>query len=170
MAPEVLGLGRDRNGNRLPPYSVAVDIWAIGIITVELLLKRVLFSSLGDIADYCYNREPINLDGANDVNISSTCRDFVGKLLLSDPSARPTAGATKNHPWLAAELQLIEEQEDIIDEEESLVFQRSTLSILLISRPIGYLLKIPHMISHWPYETPQQQLHWLGRIQQLPKH
>ncbi|PMD39503.1 Pkinase-domain-containing protein [Hyaloscypha variabilis F] len=134
MAPEVLGLGRDRNGNRLPPYSVAVDIWAIGIITVELLLKRVLFSSLGDIADYCYNREPINLDGANDVNISSTCRDFVGKLLLSDPSARPTAGATKNHPWLAAELQLIEEQEDIIDEEESLFVENTTHDISLAVR------------------------------------
>lgn len=168
MAPEVLDLLPDRNPSAA--YSVAVDIWAIGIITVELLLKRLPFSSPGDIVRYCYGSEPINLDGVNDVNLSHTCRDFVGKLLSSNPNGRPIAGAAKNHRWVDAELRLVEERESLIDAEESFVYQLSMSFGSFTLHLIGCLLRMSPVMSRWLHGTPRPQLRCLGQLQQLLKH
>jgi serine/threonine protein kinase len=50
VAPEVIGCFSEDNQNI--SYSVAVDIWAIGIIAFQLLLKRLPFLSHYDIICY----------------------------------------------------------------------------------------------------------------------
>ncbi|KAI1302523.1 kinase-like protein [Xylaria venustula] len=91
MAPEIC----DSNS-----YSVSVDIWAIGIITIELLLRQHPLPTPYELVDYVRGRKLLNVD-------------FTRGLLNADPVARPTANSALSHPWL----------EEVIpdsDDEESL--------------------------------------------------
>jgi serine/threonine protein kinase len=99
MAPEVLGFfsGNDP----AVAYSVTVDIWAIGIITYELLFKRHPFLSVKDMLDYVNDSRQLDLKPASgSTEIIDVCQDFVKSLLSPNPVTRPTAGAASNHTWI----------------------------------------------------------------------
>jgi serine/threonine protein kinase len=100
MAPEVLGFfsGNDP----AVAYSVSIDIWAIGVISIELLLKQHPFSNVSDLVTYVHGTKQLDLVGVTGMNLSNTCRDFVSALLAPNPATRPTAGAASKHPWIAA--------------------------------------------------------------------
>jgi serine/threonine protein kinase len=96
MAPEVLGF------DPFKAYSVAVDIWAIGIIAFELLLKCHPFVDRS--IDY---RRYIHGSGEGDLDrflankgLSPSCRHFLRELLAPEAANRPTAVVARNHPWL----------------------------------------------------------------------
>ena len=100
MAPEVHGFF---GGNGQPSaYSVAVDIWAIGVITVELLLKRQPFPNISDFVTYIQGQQSLDLSGAAGMSLSEVCRDFLGGLLRPTPGARPTAADATTHQWLTS--------------------------------------------------------------------
>ncbi|KAI0965629.1 kinase-like protein [Xylaria arbuscula] len=104
MAPEIC----DSNS-----YSVSVDIWAIGIITIELLLRQHPLPTPYDLVDYVRGRKLLVTDTEEGLFLSEECRDFARGLLNADPVARPTANSALSHPWL----------EEVIpdsDDEESL--------------------------------------------------
>ena len=97
MAPEVHGFF---GGTQPSAYSVAVDIWAIGVITMELLVKRHPFSNISDFAMYVQGRAPLDLSGPVGEGLSESCRDFLGGLLTPNPATRPTAASATTHAWL----------------------------------------------------------------------
>jgi serine/threonine protein kinase len=105
VAPEVLGFFSD-NAQSVP-YSVSVDIWAIGIVAAELLLKRLPFLDICELTRY--------LDGSKQLDIgadfSHSCREFVRELLTPNPVTRPTAGSARNHLWVTAGIPPVDTEE-----------------------------------------------------------
>ncbi|RWA10238.1 hypothetical protein EKO27_g4887 [Xylaria grammica] len=108
MAPEVLGASNSANS-----YSVSVDIWAIGIIAIELLMKQHPLPTVSDLFDLFHGRSILVTDTERGLFLSEVCRDFIRGLLNTDPITRPTASVALLHEWL----------EEVIpdsDDEESL--------------------------------------------------
>jgi len=102
QAPEVLGLhpsGDASLDSQAIGYTMSVDIWAVGIIALELLVKREIFSLPGNLADFVYGRRPLDLSREGE-ELTDECRQFVTSLLEPEPALRPTATATLAHPWL----------------------------------------------------------------------
>lgn len=99
MAPEVLGFFAGNDAS--VAYSVSVDIWAIGVIAIELLLKCHPFPNVSDLVSYVHGTKSLGFDGVAGVSLSESCRDFIGRVLAPDPVTRPTASATIAHAWLA---------------------------------------------------------------------
>jgi len=92
-------------------YSVSIDIWAIGVITIELLFKRLPFLNVCDLANYVSGSKQLDLDGVTGVVLSNTCREFVSELLMPNPVSRPTAGFARNHPWITAGIPPVDTEE-----------------------------------------------------------
>ena len=97
MAPEVEG--HFPVAHKLKQHSLATDIWAIGVIAMELLQSHP-FPYSSDVLDYVKGGESLKFDQIPDVTISPTCQEFVRALLSPDPADRPTASAALAHPWL----------------------------------------------------------------------
>jgi serine/threonine protein kinase len=98
MAPEVFNVQTDSGSNTA--YSVAVDVWAIGIIAVELLLKRHPLPSIRDLFRLFDGSVPLITDTPTGLILSEDCRDFTRRLLNTNPVTRLTANAALSHPWL----------------------------------------------------------------------
>jgi len=95
MAPEIF----KKTGHGKP-----VDMWAIGVITYFLLCGYTPFDrdsaveEMQAIIHAQYAFEPaMYWEG-----VSSDARDFIDKLLTTDPAARLTAQGALAHPWLAS--------------------------------------------------------------------
>eukprot|EP01060_Flectonema_neradi_P002476 TRINITY_DN1153_c2_g1_i2.p1 TRINITY_DN1153_c2_g1~~TRINITY_DN1153_c2_g1_i2.p1 ORF type:complete len:224 (+),score=28.23 TRINITY_DN1153_c2_g1_i2:247-918(+) len=92
MAPELL--------MESSTYSFPVDIWAVGIVTHELLTGSPPFAKLSapqtyhQIVNHVFTPEP----GA----LSELADDFVQRSLARNESQRLTASAALRHPFLAA--------------------------------------------------------------------
>jgi len=109
IAPEIMGF---LSGNDpAVAYSVSIDIWAIGVITIELLFKRLPFLNVCDLANYVSGSKQLDLDGVTGVVLSNTCREFVSELLMPNPVSRPTAGFARNHPWITAGIPPVDTEE-----------------------------------------------------------
>jgi len=98
MPPEVFNVQTDNSSSIA--YSVAVDIWAVGIIVIELLLKRHPLPSIGDLFRLFHGLAPLITDTATGSILSEDCREFVRQLLNTNPVTRLTANAALSHPWL----------------------------------------------------------------------
>ncbi|EFN59416.1 hypothetical protein CHLNCDRAFT_137935 [Chlorella variabilis] len=96
MAPEIVQHRR---------YSLAVDMWSLGVILFILLTGRMPFDGKNQeaIAEaieagrYCM--DPQLWSG-----VSEDAKDLVRSLLQQDPQQRLTAEQVLQHPWLSAEL------------------------------------------------------------------
>ncbi|XP_047952076.1 cyclin-dependent kinase G-1-like [Salvia hispanica] len=102
MAPELL-LGEKS-------YSCAVDVWAVGCVMAELLLRKVLFrgksteDQLHEI--YCILGHPDNNNVDTTISsakymLSDAGFDLLKGLLTCDPTKRITSQSALNHAWLA---------------------------------------------------------------------
>lgn len=87
-------------------YSEAVDMWALGVITVLLLTGGTLFNNPSSSDPYntiIDTVKPENLDfhmsGQVWTTIGSRGKDFIRRLLVSDEAARMTAKEALAHPW-----------------------------------------------------------------------
>lgn len=93
VAPEVLRnpdkdkMGEDRAAYA---YTVKVDVWAVGILTYELLLGSTPHMLCGDQAAPPYYPSWVP---------RAAC-DFIQACLQCDPDHRPTARKLLEHPWL----------------------------------------------------------------------
>jgi serine/threonine protein kinase len=96
MAPEVLGF------DPLRAYSVAVDIWAIGIIALELLLKcHPFFDGPIDYLRYIQGSAGSDLGRfLADKGLAPSCRHFLQELLSPEAENRPTAAVARSDLWL----------------------------------------------------------------------
>jgi len=92
VAPEVL-MAR--------PYTEAVDIWAIGVVTFVLLTGCFPFYEDKGCYTALYQKI-INVDYTfpDDVPLSKEAKDFVRKLLVKDPANRLTPNQCRQHIWL----------------------------------------------------------------------
>jgi calcium-dependent protein kinase len=87
-------------------YDERCDIWAIGVITFLLFSGDPPFGGCGGPEPLMTVRQNI-LNGAFDFEpsdiwdlVSNSGKDFVKKLLVTDPSKRPTARDAQKHTWL----------------------------------------------------------------------
>ncbi|XP_046880143.1 serine/threonine-protein kinase H1-like [Hypomesus transpacificus] len=92
MAPEVV-LRR--------PYTCAVDMWAMGVISYILLSGSVPF---GDESRPRFYRAIVtgrySFQGEPWPSVSNLAKDFIECLLASDPSSRMTAAQALSHRWV----------------------------------------------------------------------
>jgi len=94
-APEVL------EGN---PFSTAVDMWSLGVVTFILLAGYPPFytENIDDVAELHRQITTADYDFHEDYwgNISKDAKDFISKLLVVDPNKRLSAEDGLKHPWL----------------------------------------------------------------------
>ncbi|KAF3934307.1 hypothetical protein ABW19_dt0207196 [Dactylella cylindrospora] len=102
VAPEVLRVFSKNLPDR--QYSFAVDIWAIGVICIELLLKRRLFPTFDNLRLYLSGKKQLEFDIVRGIKPSEHARDFIRQLLVLDPTNRPTANLVLYHEWLAGQV------------------------------------------------------------------
>jgi serine/threonine protein kinase len=96
VAPEMI---------RREHYSYAIDWWALGILSFELLFGSSPFASSNRVRLYqmIMNNEPAWPAGANPVHA-----DFVAKFLNKNPKNRATFATMKDHPfWAGLDLEAV---------------------------------------------------------------
>uniref|UniRef100_A0A3Q1F5E3 Serine/threonine-protein kinase H1-like n=1 Tax=Acanthochromis polyacanthus TaxID=80966 RepID=A0A3Q1F5E3_9TELE len=92
MAPEVL---------LRKPYTCAVDMWALGVIAYIVLSGCMPFED--DSRTRLYRsivRGKYSFHGNPWPSVSALAKDFIARLLLSDPATRLTADQAVRHPWV----------------------------------------------------------------------
>lgn len=83
-------------------YTDKVDIWAIGVMTYELLCGECPY--LGKGVTHRRNVEQGRVHyGSRFYNLSCQAREFIKSLLTVDPSSRPSAKEASSHAWLRAQ-------------------------------------------------------------------
>eukprot|EP01102_Stenamoeba_stenopodia_P000837 TRINITY_DN10788_c0_g1_i1.p1 TRINITY_DN10788_c0_g1~~TRINITY_DN10788_c0_g1_i1.p1 ORF type:complete len:451 (+),score=152.51 TRINITY_DN10788_c0_g1_i1:58-1410(+) len=104
LAPEIIKKGRGSQEG----YTVAVDMWSLGVILYVLLSGFPPFQE-GD-----YNRiltANFSFKYPEWKTVSEAAKDLITKLLTADPDKRYTAKQTLAHPWLTGEEEAEEEGE-----------------------------------------------------------
>jgi serine/threonine protein kinase len=78
------------------PYSYAVDIWQLGILTYEMLLGVTPFTheNRAKVLSGIISSEP-----AFPSRLDWRVKDFISRLLTKDPAERPTFDDLKSHPF-----------------------------------------------------------------------
>lgn len=104
-------------------YSLSVDNWAIGVITMELVLDHP-FLYASEQREYTDGRRSLGFDDVPGVTISELCQDFIKGLLAPDPQHRPTAKHAILHDWFATVEQILEHEDSIFLQDEVIVSQR----------------------------------------------
>eukprot|EP00931_Biecheleriopsis_adriatica_P065491 TRINITY_DN40012_c0_g1_i1.p1 TRINITY_DN40012_c0_g1~~TRINITY_DN40012_c0_g1_i1.p1 ORF type:complete len:726 (+),score=202.35 TRINITY_DN40012_c0_g1_i1:74-2251(+) len=91
MAPEVFA----------NETSALSDVWALGIVTYELLTAERPFSADNPMAMYGQLKlSSLNLDKVKDAGASEEAVAFIARLLMKDPAKRPSAAEVLSDPWL----------------------------------------------------------------------
>lgn len=87
------------------PYTEKVDLWAVGILTFELLLGHAPFTGQNENATYS-NITNLDLQHRNPTgsvqftSLSNEAKSFISSILQTDPHARLTLLQMRQHPWL----------------------------------------------------------------------
>jgi DNA-binding HxlR family transcriptional regulator len=77
----------------------AADIWAIGVLTFEMVTGRRCFYASSD-RQLAKKIQQGHLEYPKDVQLSNLCRHFIHSLLTVKSEDRPTAEFALQHPWL----------------------------------------------------------------------
>ncbi|KAG8231090.1 hypothetical protein J437_LFUL011058 [Ladona fulva] len=93
VAPEIL---------HYEPISTAADMWSLGVTTYVLLTGFTPFGGDTDQETFC-NISKAELDFPEELfeDVSDQAKDFISRLLVRNPSTRPTATECLHHPWIA---------------------------------------------------------------------
>lgn len=83
------------------PYTNAVDMWALGVISYILLSGTMPFEDDNRMRLYRQIlKGKYSFSGEPWPSVSNLAKDFVERILTVDPSERLTAGQALKHPWI----------------------------------------------------------------------
>ncbi|MEQ2250981.1 Serine/threonine-protein kinase H1 [Ilyodon furcidens] len=83
------------------PYTNAVDMWALGVISYILLSGTMPFEDDNRMRLYRQIlKGKYSFSGEPWPSVSNLAKDFVERILTVDPSERLTAGQAIKHPWI----------------------------------------------------------------------
>ncbi|XP_066290402.1 serine/threonine-protein kinase H1 homolog [Branchiostoma lanceolatum] len=83
------------------PYSCAVDMWAIGVITYILLSGTMPFDDENRTRLYrAIIKAKYSYTGEHWKDVSALSKDFIDHLLIIDPGERMTSAQALKHPWI----------------------------------------------------------------------
>ncbi|XP_071446192.1 uncharacterized protein [Hetaerina americana] len=93
VAPEIL---------HYESISTAADMWSLGVTTYVLLTGFSPFGGDTDQETFC-NISKAQLDFPEELfeDVSEQAKDFITRLLVREPSSRPTASDCLKHPWIS---------------------------------------------------------------------
>ena len=94
----------DGDGKNSSGYTDAVDIWSLGIITHEILTKRVPLYSYRQLVQYFEGRCDFPMRELQAKQISTAAINFIKHLLAPFPGNRPTAKYCSEDVWLQKEM------------------------------------------------------------------
>lgn len=85
------------------PYTNAVDMWALGVISYILLSGTMPFEDDNRMRLYQQIlKGKYSFSGEPWPSVSNLAKDFVERILTVDPSERLTAGQALKHPWIVS--------------------------------------------------------------------
>lgn len=102
MAPEIISKLFNNETN----HGLAVDWWAVGVMTYEMIIGQTPFQHQSHAASFKMIREnePVFPGEDHPVKLSNECRDFIQKCLDKNPETRLGSSADfkdlLTHPWL----------------------------------------------------------------------
>ena len=109
MAPEII---KGQN------YDTKVDVWALGVITYQMLTSEMPFNGSNREQIYAHVKNPrkkVDLDPLTRYwEGGELVKSFISKCLERDPSRRASAADLIQHPWL----QLMVDNEEISQEDQ----------------------------------------------------
>ncbi|TYZ65783.1 hypothetical protein PybrP1_009984 [[Pythium] brassicae (nom. inval.)] len=95
--------------------TAACDMWALGCVLYIVLSGAHPFDLEGTASDAeveeRVKRMPVTFDFAAWTHVSADAKDLISKLLHKDPSQRLTADQLLVHPWLAARVPQLQQQQ-----------------------------------------------------------
>ena len=109
MAPEIIkqdgnGIFPDaENEEDVPHYSYPVDVWALGIMTYELLCGETAFEQFMNSNTRLYNAILFKQPHFKQEQFKNVCPegiDFIKQCLIKDQHKRATVKELLQHPWL----------------------------------------------------------------------
>ncbi len=95
MAPEVLGFKIDQESTTEDTFSLAVDIWSVGVITFQTVTAQLAFPTINHISDFVKNLSDIPISDL----ITPEVTDFIKATLTISPRRRPTSENALAHSW-----------------------------------------------------------------------
>lgn len=81
-------------------YTMAVDMWALGIVIYQLLTSQLPFGDLSPLHRYCKGSDSFPEAPLVGARVTAECIDIVKLLLHCDPEERLTSYDSLAHPWL----------------------------------------------------------------------
>ena len=107
MAPELLQNHK---------YNLKTDIWSIGIIMYEIVMKNHPFKSnnISDLMNKINNNKPI----LNNTNFSNECTELISNLLIVDYTKRLEWDELFTNKWIYNDIEDIKNEEKIEDIEK----------------------------------------------------
>jgi serine/threonine protein kinase len=96
VAPEVIGFKVDAQSVDNDTFSLAVDIWSVGVITLQIVTGRQAFSAPALLHSYVFSGTSITVGES----ASLKCADFIKTTLAISPHRRPTSKQALVHSWI----------------------------------------------------------------------
>ena len=101
LAPEVRGIyTADSEEEDENSFSFAVDIWAVGSMTVRMITGKLAFQTPRKLFDYVVGGQPFPVNQA----MGPECADFVMKTMAASSHRRPTSQEALSFPWIRIEM------------------------------------------------------------------